>query len=291
MPEADPTTTHGEARQMLNTFASVGADRFDLTLTTAAGDKVSFHRGVPLAELARTLPDLLDAAARCRQNVIVRPHGPGVTFIQLDDLSAERLPPLAPAVFLTLETSLGNFQGWLALPGREDKELARRVRRGSGADPTASGATRIAGSRNLKDKYAPDFPRVTIREARAGHLTSAAELERLGLVAPPQEFAPLPVAPARSIPGGNRTWPSYAHALAGAPRDSEGRGPDRSRADFVWCMTAITWGFGIPETAERLIAESSKARANGKGYAQLTARNAARAVGRRRASFRVGAEL
>ena len=92
------------------------------------------------------------------------------------------------------------------------------------------------------------------------------------------------MAPARSIPSGYHPWPSYAHALAGAPLDSEGLGPDRSRADFVWCMTAITWGFGIDETAARLIAESSKARAAGKGYAQLTARNAALAVGRRRAS-------
>jgi len=49
--------------------------------------------------------------------------------------------------------------------GEHDREFARRVRRGAGADITASGATKIAGSLNLKDKYAPDFPRVTIREA------------------------------------------------------------------------------------------------------------------------------
>ena len=47
-------------------------------------------------------------------------------------------------------------------------------------------------------------------------------------------------------------------------------------------MTAITWGFGVDETAERLIEESSKARANGKSYAMTTARNAALAVERRR---------
>ena len=33
------------------------------------------------------------------------------------------------------------------------------------ADLTASGATKIAGSLNFKDKYAPDFPRVKILEA------------------------------------------------------------------------------------------------------------------------------
>ena len=192
MGEAETTAAHSEARNMIDTFASVGATRFDVTLTTRAGDKDTFRRSVPLADLLRTLPAMLDAATRSQRNVIVRPHGPGTSFLQLDDLSADKLPALAPAVFLNLETSPGNFQAWLALPGREDKELARRVRKGTGADATASGATRVAGSLNFKDKYAPDFPRVTIREARAGHMTNAAELERLGLVAPPEELPPLP---------------------------------------------------------------------------------------------------
>ena len=47
-------------------------------------------------------------------------------------------------------------------------------------------------------------------------------------------------------------------------------------------MTAITWGWSVDDTAERLMEESAKARANGKGYADLTARNAALAVERRR---------
>ena len=272
------TAAHSAAQAMLESFAGVGATRFDVTRTTRAGNKEWFRRGVSLAELRRTLPGMLDAATAAERNLIVRPHGTGVSFIQLDDLDADKLPPVAPAVFLILETSPGNYQAWLALGDREDKEFARRVRRGTGADATASGATRVAGSLNFKDKYAPDFPRVAIREARPGHKTTAAELEALGLVAPPEEFAPLPPARVSS----NRQWPSYAQALDGAPPDSEGLGPDRSRADFVWCMTAITWGFGVDETAERLIEESSKARAAGKGYAETTAKNAALAVGRRR---------
>jgi hypothetical protein len=46
-------------------------------------------------------------------------------------------------------------------------------------------------------------------------------------------------------------------------------------------MTAITWGFTVDDT-ERLMKESSKARVNGKNYAELTARNAALAVERRK---------
>src|SRR5271156_3634449 len=132
---------HIEAQAMLDAFASVGATRFDVTWTTRAGDKEWFRRSVSLADLARTLPAMLDSAPGKQRNVIVRPHGPSVTFIQLDDLKAANLPPLAPAVFLTLETSPGNFQAWLAMAGAEDKDFTRRVRKGTGADPTASGAT------------------------------------------------------------------------------------------------------------------------------------------------------
>ena len=131
-------------------------------------------------------------------------------------------------------------------------------RKGTGADATASGATRVAGSLNFKDKYAPDFPRVAIREARAGRLTSAAELERLGLVAAPEDVAavpsPLPALPLAATANG-RAMPV---ALDGAPLNSEGTGPDISRADFVWCMTAITWGWSVDETAERLMEESPR---------------------------------
>ena len=207
---------HNASQEMLNCFASVGASHFDVTSTTRSGEKDWFQRRMPLAELARTLPGMLDKVASSERNVIVRPHGPDVTFLQLDDLTADRLPALAPAVFLTLETSPGNFQAWLALKGSEDKEFARRVRRGTGADATASGATRVAGSLNFKDKYGPAFPRVKIQTAQHGRMTDPAELERLGLVAPPEEFAPLHVSPARSIPGSNRKWPSYAIALDGA---------------------------------------------------------------------------
>ena len=81
-------------------------------------------------------------------------------------------------------------------------------------------------------------------------------------------------------------WPSYADTLAGAPRNRAGDGPDRSKADFVWCMTAISWGYGIEETAARLLIESQKAREEGKSYADGTAKNAAVAVTKRRPTTR-----
>jgi hypothetical protein len=282
MGEDRANTGNTEGLAMLDAFASVGAVRFDVTWTDAAGDKQRFRRGVPLAELRRTLPRLIEDATRQQRNVIVRPEGDGVHFIQLDDLSAERLAQLAPAAFLILETSPGNHQAWAALPGAEDKDLARRLRKGTGADATASGATRVAGSVNFKGKYAPSYPRVTIKAAQPGRRTSADELQQLGLVAPEEVLPPLPSPPARVSPHRARRWPSYARCVEGAPLNSEETGPDISRADFVWCMTAITWGWTAEEAADRLMEESEKARANGRRYADLTARNAAQAVERRR---------
>jgi hypothetical protein len=282
MGEDSANTGHAEARAMIDAFASVGAEHFSLTLTTRAGDKDSFRRNVSPAELRRTLPAMLDAAAKLERNVIVRPQG-NRTFIQLDDLKGDQLPPLAGSAFLTLETSPGNFQAWVSLPRLVNQDFARRLRKGTGADATASGATRVAGSLNFKDKYAPHFPRVQIHAAQPGLRADAAELERLGLVAAPEPVAqPLRIAPARVSAAGSRKWPSYARCVDGAPLNSEGTGPDTSRADFVFCMIAITWGWSVDDAADRLMEESAKARANGKAYAELTARNAALAVERRR---------
>src|SRR5271170_921194 len=174
---------NSEAQAMLDAFASVGATQFDVTWTTRGGAKDGFRRGVRFADLARALPAMLDDATRKQRNLIVRPHGQAVTFIQLDDLAPAMLARLAPAVFLALQTSPGNFQAWIAISGAEDKDFARRLRKGTGADATASGATRVAGSLNFKDKYAPNFPRVAIGETHPGRKMTAGKLDQLGFVA------------------------------------------------------------------------------------------------------------
>jgi hypothetical protein len=89
------------------------------------------------------------------------------------------------------------------------------------------------------------------------------------------------VSPARPFIIGSRKWPSYVMCLDHAPRNRDGSGPDRSRADYWWCFLAIQWGHGEDETADRLIQESPKAREKGKSYAAQTAKSAAQAVERR----------
>lgn len=273
------------ALAMLDVFASVGAETFHITLTNLKGEKIGFRKSVALSSVRQDTPHLLEKASRHQHNVIVRPHSPRAVFIQLDDLDAQAMERLKPVAFLGLQTSPGNFQAWIAMTENPDGDFPRRLRKGTGADPTASGATRVAGSLNFKEKYAPVFPHVEITYAAPGRVARKEQLEALGLVATPEVAPPAPprVSPTRS---GNRKWPSYQRCLEGAPPNHGNTGPDVSRADFTWCMTALTWGWSIEETAGKLMELSGKARENGEIYAHRTAQNAASAVDRRRTAHR-----
>ena len=178
-----------QAREMLAAFASVGARRFDLTLTDAAGGKAGFRPDCPIDRLRASLETILRDAAARRHNVIVRPRTQDTTLVQLDDLDEAAAQRLRPASFLVLCTSPGSYQAWVALGGPADAEFARRLRKGAGADLAASGATRVSGSLNFKEKYAPAFPRVETVHACPGLIVTPAELEALGVVAPPERTA------------------------------------------------------------------------------------------------------
>jgi hypothetical protein len=276
-------TAYGAARAMLEAFSSVGAKTFDLTITDLEGVKVRFRRGVALGELRRIMPAELAMATRREHNVILRPRGPAVVFIQLDDLNAEAVQRVRPVSFLGLETSPGNYQAWIATP-EATEGLIRQLRRAARADPTASGATRAAGSFNFKDKYAPSFPRVEIAHTAPGMVAGKEALARALTELEPSAFCkptPRRQAPPALRPSGPIRWPSYRRCLEGAPAARNQQRPDVSRADFTWCMIAIDWGWSIEQTAARLIDESAKARENGERYAQRTAQRAGAAVNNR----------
>jgi hypothetical protein len=272
------------ALEMLAAFASVGVARFDVTLTDLAGAKVGFRPGRSIDALRQIIPPLLIEATRKQQNLIIRPHKPArAELVQLDDLHEGAAAQIAPFSFMVLSTSPGNCQAWVAVENAP-QDFARRLRKGAGADPTASGATRVSGSLNFKTKYAPAFPRVAIAGTNAGAIVTTSALEQAGFVAAPE----MPVIPARvsnrvSRPQGGRRrrWPSYARCVQHAPPVHRGEKPDISKADFVWCMTALDWGWSIEDTAARLLQESDKARENGEKYALMTAQNAAAAIARR----------
>jgi hypothetical protein len=149
-----------EALRLLDSFTRARAKTFDLTVTALNGENVNFRRQLTFNRLRQMMPTLLERSAIEQHNVIVRPQCPNSVpvLVQLDDLTAEALNRVKPAAFLGLLTSPGNYQAWVAVSNAGDADFGRRLRKGVRADPTASGATRIAGSRNFKEKYSPDSP-------------------------------------------------------------------------------------------------------------------------------------
>jgi hypothetical protein len=269
---------------MLTAFESVGVRAFDVTFTDLVGEKTGFQGNRSVNYLRAAMPDALRAAAAREQNYIIRPRSGGQQIIQLDDLDHAKVDRVTPHAFMVLETSPGNYQSWVAVKDvPEDqfaaKDFARRLRKGAGADPSASGATRIGGSLNFKSKYAPDFPLVELRHVQTGRVVTAAELTAAGLVSFPEPKPP--VGAKSSAPFGKRSrWPSYQFCVSHAPIAHGKDKPDISRADFTWCRTAIEWGWSVEATAARLMELSAKAKENGQRYATLTARNASESVDR-----------
>jgi hypothetical protein len=234
------------------------------------------------AKLRNILPEMMRLAAirktctlkdgktvEAGDNLMIRPTGPNVHFVQLDDLTAERLDRVRPAAFMIHATSPGNHQAWIAVSSLPDgkeafKVLMRRVRKAVGGnDKSASGCTRLAGTENFKAKYIPGFPVVTILETVPCRVVTTSQLEALGLVAPPE---PVIVSSVISLPtsrrerfGGESQLPDYQRCLERAPLSKEHGGPDRSSADFDFCKWAARFGWSVKETAIKLLEVSEKA--------------------------------
>jgi hypothetical protein len=309
-----------EALRMLDTFISVGARSFvvaSLDINQATIWPLPYHlksgMKYPRAEdahfegakLRKILPEMMRLAAirkpcslkdgtivEAGDNLMIRPTGPNVRFVQLDDLSPERLDRVRPAAFLLPAPSPGNHQAWIAVSGLPDgkeafKVFMRRVRKAVGGnDKSASGSTRLAGTENFKKKYIPDFPVVSIVETKPGRVVTTGQLEALGLVAPPE---PVKVSSVISLPSsrrqrlnGVRRSPDYQLCLERAPLSKEHGGPDRSSADFDFCKWAARFGWSIEETESRLLEVSEKAQEKKSlgdpGYVRVTVQNAADSV-------------
>ena len=277
-----PVASIEAALRMLDVFASVGADRFDITHTNIDQERRGYRPDQGLQAARGSMPHLLASALRRQNNVIIRPRarrpqegleatggGLGVTIIQLDDLDASRASKTAPVAFLTLATSPGSYQAWVAVLDAP-LGLTARLRRGAGADPNASGATRVAGTLNYKRKYEPDFPMVRVARAKPGRVVTVDQLDELGLLAPAPQVEP---AAAISTRSGTSKWPDYDRCLQNAPI-GEGGTPKRTSVDFTFCMIALSWGHTVDATVARLMECSTKAQENGERYARMTAERA-----------------
>ncbi len=273
-----------EANRMLDTFVGSGANAFDVTFLDIDGEKRGFRAAQTARQLRTSLPQLMPGLQERQQNIIVRPRSEKVTFVQLDDLTSQQMQALIPVACLTLETSPGNHQAWVAVSdiAGDAKDFARRLRKGVGADLAASGATRVAGTHNFKTKYGPEFPMVKILHAAPGRVATAAQLEGMGIVAAPEPVYVAPATPFRASSG--RSWPDYERCVLGAPMKHGENRPDISRADFFFAMLCAQRNWDIPEIADRLMEVSTKAKENGPQYARLTAENATAATERQKRS-------
>jgi hypothetical protein len=291
------STGQSEAMRMLDAFTSVGADRFHVTFTNARDDETEFLRNRTAPSMRFNLsrwvqrsatpkPITLPATDRegeqtvlAGENLIIRPYTPpAVVLVQLDDLEQKQLELVRPAAFLTLQTSPGNYQAWVAVQGG-DRDFTRRLKQKTGADLEASGAVRMAGTGNYKCKYMPDFPIVAIDSVQPGHIMTREQLESMGLVAPAQEKPQLSAqaSPLRCSNERPRrlAWPSYDRCM----EEALAHGRKRSSADFTFCCIAIEHFKRTPEeTAEKLMEISTKAKENGQDYAIGQATRAAERV-------------
>jgi hypothetical protein len=265
-----------EAYRMLDTFVGSGATGFDVTFIDIDGEKRGFRAAQTARQLRMSLPQLMPGLQERQQNIIVRPRSDKVTFVQLDDLNSAQVEHLIPFACLTLETSPGNHQAWIAVSdiAADAKYFARRLRKGVGADMTASGATRVAGTPNFKRKYDPDFLTVKILHATPGRIASPEQLEAMGFVVAPESVADSPSYRFQVSASGRRELPDYQRALRGAKLNHAGTGPDISGVDFFFSLMSAQRGFSPHEIAEALMDLSPKARTDGQRYADRTAQRA-----------------
>jgi hypothetical protein len=299
MPEADPDQVGAPdevAARTVLAMQSVGAAQFKLVSLAmqplGAQSKCIRAEDITGGALIPRMAALVAQSERQGVSVCLRPNKTtderqNGALIQIDDCDAATVALLRPFAFLTVETSPGNFQVWLALPP-DIGEVARMDVRGRllrqlnpKNDPKlpnggAFNSVRLPGCLNAKEKYRRKFgayPRVRLVSAVMGLIVSPLELERAGLLAAPQE-KPKPVATTNTkLPGACPDYHSYLNDSATVDGN-----PDRSRADIRWAMACLGAGFPQYAVVAELDRLSSKAQGRHDDYAATTVAHAAEFV-------------
>jgi hypothetical protein len=284
----------------LDVFESVGASDFEVTHLhdpSPANDKKREYEPVDGAAFRENLETYLEMNRKEQAggeywSMAVRPRSERVVFWQVDDATRATLERLQAVSFLQIETSPGIYQSWLAISDELEKEEldAARARllsvvKRTGGNGGSFGALRWPGSRNQKPirKQADGAqPVVRIVHLEMGRVTTIAELEELGLLAPPVERVERSnfKVCANKVP---TKWPSWEQEL-GYCRLKESGAPDRSEADFRWCRTAFLWGWSASEITAELPNVSPKACDETKHYIDRTVKSAALAAAGGRAA-------
>ncbi len=276
-----------DALKALDLVRSVGAWRSNVILIEDATKRTKvLANEVTLDEVKEKLPTWLDRSEREKKSLVVDVKPDGRHIIQVDEANAEVMRMLAPVSFMTVETSNGNGQVWLALPQRLDASEIKAVKdrlfavlEAKGANKGASGGLRWIGTHNFKpERKAVDgsFPRVRLLAFTSGRVTTVEELDRCGLLAAPQ---PKPqfrekAGITRQSNRANRE-PSYEVAVSSVKRKPNGD-IDRSGVDLHYAVTCLNWGFTETETVDLLNTHSPKAQERHNSYAEGVVERASR---------------
>lgn len=293
---ADLLDPLADARLMTTALDRAGCPRFDVTLTNSASEKVGFFGNISTAQLRAKLPALLGRAERASLNIIVRPRPAGVSIVQLDDIDEPMSYRLAAHACCITETSPNNFQAFVALagpiPDSELEHVRHRLIAAAKADKMASGAGRIAGSLNVKEKHRrPDgtFPRVRLASVKHNYWATVEDLEADELLAnlPLTPSNPKQDMSATTMPSLSgvlrprkrrlRRAPSYDRCVDSVRRKEDGE-IDRSAVDYLFAVTCLDWGFSPEQTADLLRRHSPKAAERSDDYTSRTVFRAQREV-------------
>ncbi len=266
-----------DANLMLTAFENIGVEHLQETLMWGTNDP-EFHGKQPIQRIRKSLPTWLSFHPHA--NLILRPCLPKdseTLIVQLDDLTAATVNHIRSFVFCVTETSPNRYQAFVANSDGayyDAREIRQRLIAGTQADTGATGAFRVAGSFNAKEKHRRadgSFPRVQLIIVNHGHLVTVDELFAAGLLpnAIPRasrRAAPIttraPAFKGRSI-GSRivRRVPRYTKALADAPIKDDGT-PDRSKADLFFARTCLFYWqppLQREEIVELLLKHSEKA--------------------------------
>jgi hypothetical protein len=265
------------ANLMLTAFEKIGVNYLQVTLISDSNN-IGFSKPLPPHQIRRKLPTWL--SVHSHESLILSPGPPedgNTLIVQLDDLPAATVRQIRSFVFCETETSSENYQVFIAISDGnhyDTKEIRRRLIAVTKADSGASGAFRIAGSFNAKEKHRRadgSYPRVRLIWVNHGHTVTVEELNTAGLLPPVPRAArrravnptvPSPASKRRSI-GSRiaRRVPRYDKALAAAPLRDDGS-PDRSKADLFYARTCLFYWrppLSREEVAELLLRHSKKA--------------------------------
>ncbi len=301
-PEATPEFSSKKPEiAALEVFESAGAFSFEVTHLHDPSPTKHKKRNFEIVdeigfrnEVARYLEmNKVEQAGGEYWSMAVRPRSERVLFWQVDDATRETCERLRAVSLLQIETSPDNYQCWLAIGDEIEKDeldaererLLRVVKR-TGGNGGSYGALRWPGSINHKpERKQVDGaqPIVRIVHLEAGRVTTIAELEGLGLLAPPIKKAERSnfKVYANKVP---TKWPSWDQELGYCRLKEDSGDPDRSEADFRWCRTAFLWGWSEAEITAELRKVSPKACDETRHYIHRTVERASAAAANGRAA-------